>query len=257
MTEKTHSGTGRPANLGVAEEYVRIGDEYAAEEQWDKAFEMYKAAIKRYPTLADTYFRRGLVYMALEQYIYARWDFDRAIELGLYTPEVYLNRGYEFLKYMSAFPVFAINDLDEAIRLKPDYLEAYFQRAQIYQIIGARTHKKRILEDLDTVLHLNPEHAGAYYARGRMNDATYLGGHFDFKEYEAQTAIKDFTRSIELNFEELHLPYTARGKVYYRLAEYDLAMADVQKALEIEPQFEWADKIRLDIIVKTRRFKPL
>jgi tetratricopeptide (TPR) repeat protein len=69
------------------------------------------------------------------------------------------------------------------------------------------------------------------------NNATaYLGrGTAHLKAFDFDSAIADFTRAIELNPND-DSAYTNRGGAHYEKAEFDHAIADLNKALEINPK---------------------
>jgi tetratricopeptide (TPR) repeat protein len=84
----------------------------------------------------------------------------------------------------------AIAEYDEAIRLDPEYTEAYNNRGSAYAGLG---QYQRAIQDFDEAIRLNPEYAEAYYNRG----LTYkLQG-------KKSQAIADFEKFITLtdNFE--------------------------------------------------------
>ena len=60
--------------------------------------------------------------------------------------------------------------------------------------------------------------------------------HTRFKEYDL--AIADYNRAIELS-PDYARAYASRGSAYRSLREYDLAIADYNRALEIWPNYAW------------------
>ena len=57
----------------------------------------------------------------------------------------------------------AIADLTMAIRLKPDFVDAYFQRAYAYYAQGG---PHRAITEFSAVLRLAPDVSGGYIGRG-------------------------------------------------------------------------------------------
>ena len=57
----------------------------------------------------------------------------------------------------------AIEYLSEAIRLKPDYVVAYYNRGVAYDDLG---QYQRAIQDSDTAIRLKPDYANAYNNRG-------------------------------------------------------------------------------------------
>jgi len=57
----------------------------------------------------------------------------------------------------------AIEEYSEAIRKKPDFLEAYFSRGISFRILG---EYRPVIDDMDEVIDINPEFVRAYVERG-------------------------------------------------------------------------------------------
>jgi tetratricopeptide (TPR) repeat protein len=59
-----------------------------------------------------------------------------------------------------------MEDLDRAIRINPNYADAYNQRSVVYANFG---DAKKSLADLNQAIRLNPNYADAYYNRGKTS----------------------------------------------------------------------------------------
>ena len=57
----------------------------------------------------------------------------------------------------------AITDYTQAIRLNPDYADAYYNRGNAKSKLGQHF---AAIADYDIAIRLNPDDAGAYYNRG-------------------------------------------------------------------------------------------
>jgi len=124
----------------------------------------------------------------------------------------------------------AIAKCDEAIRLKPDYAQAYCHRGGCYISLG---RLDKALEDLNTAIKLDATNAAAFSNRG----AAYK------RKGQLDLAIADFTKAIELNPMDARY-YNNRGLAYHGKRLYDLALADYDKALELRPGYVIAYKGR-------------
>ena len=116
----------------------------------------------------------------------------------------------------------AISDADEAIRLKPNYVEAYFLRGLSKNNLGR--HEEAI-SDLNEAIRLNPNSAEAYFLRGLSKNN--LGRH--------EEAISDLNEAIRLNPNSAEV-YFLRGTVNGNLNQIEAAKADYQTALKIAEQ---------------------
>jgi tetratricopeptide (TPR) repeat protein len=117
----------------------------------------------------------------------------------------------------------AIEYYNEAIRLKPDFVEAYYLRGLSYSDLGQH---QRAIEDYDKAIRLKPDDARAYVLRGIAYSI--------LDQY--QRAIKDFDEAIRLK-PDYALAYNKRGIAYVGLDQYQRAIKDFDKAIRLEPNF--------------------
>ena len=99
--------------------------------------------------------------MSFSQHVDAIADYNEAIRLKPDYVEVYFNRGNA--KYSLGHHEKAITDYNEAIRLKPDYAEAYNNRGNAKRGLG---QYERAINDYNEAIILKPDFALAYYNRG-------------------------------------------------------------------------------------------
>ena len=116
-------------------------------------------------------------------------------------------------------------DLDEAIRLNPDYASAYNSRGIVRSQMG---EYGKAIEDYDTALRLKPGYAYAYANRG----SAWLGNGSPDK------AIADFDTAIGLlPAAHAELAYKGRGMAWQARGDLDRAMADFDAALKQNPNY--------------------
>ena len=95
--------------------YIKRGDAYRAENNYDRAIAEYSQAIKIDPTSVLSYFNRGIAFGAMKNYDRAIADYNEAIRLyPKYAPS-YHNRGFVYNERKDYKR--AIADYNEAIRL--------------------------------------------------------------------------------------------------------------------------------------------
>jgi tetratricopeptide (TPR) repeat protein len=137
--------------------------------------------------------------------------------------EAYYKRGLLFASVASDKAVMerARADYSTAIRLKPDFIEAYMKRADSY---GASRLHPEVIDDYTEVIRLSPTHQEAYRWRGY---AYSLSNHYP-------EAIADLNEVLRLN--PTHAgAYWFRSGVYLETGDYDLALEDCKKA----EQYGW------------------
>jgi tetratricopeptide (TPR) repeat protein len=150
----------------------------------------------------------------------------------------------------------AIENFDRAIKLKPNYANAYNNRANVRHELGddagaIEDYTKAILlnphcEDFHNnlgiissnsddyrgarvahtrAIQLNPRYAQAYNDRGVNN--------LDIDNVEE--ALKDFTQAIDLNPDDA-LAWNNRGDVYLKLGDLQKALDDYTQAAKLNPK---------------------
>ena len=120
-------------------------------------------------------------------------------------------------------PKAGMSAYDRAIRLKPDYAEAYNNRGSAKQALGQHD---AALADCDEALRLKPDYAEAYYNRGNAKYA--------LRRYEA--AITDYDEAIRLK-PDYAVAYNNRGNAKYALRRYDAALIDYDEALRLKSDY--------------------
>lgn len=159
--------------------------------------------------------------------------------------DIYFNRALEF-SLVQDFNS-AIEDLNKAVNIRPDFMLAYFCRANIrYKLMDftknsvdtktidpdkdkklisknqALYDMEIILRDYDKVIELNPDFSFAYF-----NKANILCTQKDF-----QSAISYYTRAIEIDADFAEA-YFNRGLTYLFIGEDVKGLADLSKAGEL------------------------
>lgn len=206
---------------------------------------------------SEEFYRRGLAASKANDCGEAITQFDRAIELNPRDARFHKERG------ACSYTVeeqrrFA----DEAIRLEPDYAEAYFERGKTYlerQMTAANA--RRALNDFNRAISLDPKNPEFYYQRGKLYSVHYKDlrraeidldkmvalGRGDSEYLMIRTmyyrstkqfrkAVADCTTILKTeprNFDAL----SQRGINYFELAEYEKAIADFTAAIEVKPEY--------------------
>jgi protein O-mannosyl-transferase len=139
-------------------------------------------------------------------------NLNQAIHLRPRYADAYNNRAYTYAA-MKRFDE-AFDDCNTAIEIKPDLAAPYNNRGNLYVHAGKI---EKALEDFDQAIKLNPEYHQAYNNRGLAR----------VKAGQYQDALQDFDKSIELLPDD-PIPYRSRALAYYLLKEYAKARADVE-----------------------------
>ena len=174
-------------------------------------------AIDINPKYTDAYNQRGIAFRRSGDFSRAIADQSKAIEINPAFAPAYNNRGYAHQQQKEYDR--ALADYNKAIELDPAYAVSYFNRAFTH---GLRDNTNSAIADLKQAMKLG----------GRAFD--YF---FDtLKPTEHSQIIALFTRAIDRNAKDA-VAYYDRGLTYAAVDEWERAIADYNKAIEIDPKY--------------------
>ena len=117
----------------------------------------------------------------------------------------------------------AIERYSHAIKLNPNYADAYNNRGMAYDNVG---DIDGAIGDFNTAIQLNPNDAETYYNRGAVH----------VRKGDFANAIADFTKVIQLESNNVKA-YCSRGLCRRAKGEVDRAIADFTKAIDLKPNY--------------------
>jgi tetratricopeptide (TPR) repeat protein len=129
---------------------------------------------------------------------------------------------------------------DKAIALRPDFAEAWSNRGNALQKLGAASEA---LASCTRAIELRPNYAPGHHNRG---NALY-----DLKRWEE--ALASYGRAIELNPNYAQAYYN-RGKTLYDLKRLDEAIASYDRAIALKPDYAHAWCNRGNVLNDLERF---
>ncbi|KAK6975950.1 tetratricopeptide repeat protein 6, partial [Biomphalaria glabrata] len=112
-------------------------------------------------------------------------------------------------------------DLDRAINMEPDLLDAYWHRHLLYILQDKKT---AALEDLNFIMKRNKSHAGAYRSMAEIHK----------QQDDITMAIINYSSAIKYNSLD-HEAYFQRAQLYEKRGDMLLAMEDYTNAIKIMP----------------------
>jgi tetratricopeptide (TPR) repeat protein len=186
-----------------------------------KAIEYLNEAIRLEPDYAtEAYHNRGVAYADLKDYSRAIQDYDQALRLKPDFADAYTGRGIAYNKLGQHQR--AIEDFDQALRLKPDDALAYHNRGDAYLDLK---NYSRAIQDYSRAIRLKPDDASAFYNRG----VAYA----ELRDYSR--AIHDYDQALRLKPDH-ELAYNNRGAEYHKLGQHQRAIEDFDQALRLNPE---------------------
>lgn len=153
-------------------------------------------------------------------------DYNNLIQLSPGYMKYYVERGSA--KMMAGDLKGGQADLDKAIEIEPEEPTNYSIRAMQKMVIKDYKGAK---EDLDKAIELNPEGSKGMHYFLRADANNLLGN--------PREAVKDCTLAIDNGYVDAAI-YTKRGLYRTHYHDYEGALADAEKALEIDKRFTLA-----------------
>lgn len=200
---------------------------------YEGAHETFVSLEKSYPQYDGTYIGRARLYILTGDTIEARADLDKAIELNPNAINAYLMRADIEMHGDSADFNGALADMDQAIKLQPHHAGLFINRAflryQLDDYFGS-------MADYDYAIALDPLNATAYFNRGLLRAEVS----------DNDKAIEDFTKVIQLDSENMMARYN-RSLLYSETKQWDNALADLNTVIDAYPEFGALYYARSDI----------
>ena len=212
--------------------FDRLDTGLEAYDEAEKAYDSrdYKNAIKHYnralsllPSLKAGFCQRGIAKRLLEDYRGALLDFEKAIEVNASnSAEAYHQRGLIKFHVLSDAEG-ALRDYNRAIELAAEEPAFYCSRSILLDAYDG-------LRDLNRAIELDQTDPSAYLARSLK--------HCAMNDYHG--AICDLSRFIDLapdgdTILSISGAYSLRAKMNTSLYQYNLALKDHDKAVDLDP----------------------
>jgi tetratricopeptide (TPR) repeat protein len=151
-----------------------------------EALEAYTEAIMRDPQYAVAYNNRGFLRMSMGDFKMSRADYDKSIELEPTEPIVFMNRATG--RAAQGLVEEALEDMSRAIALDPHRPLLYKTKAEITHHMAG--NPADAVTDFDTAIRLAPNYRDAYFKRGvAREDSGDLKGAVD--DYSRALAIEE------------------------------------------------------------------
>ncbi|MEH2069134.1 MAG: tetratricopeptide repeat protein [Nostoc sp.] len=117
----------------------------------------------------------------------------------------------------------AIEDFNQAIKINPNYANAYKYRGDAHYYLG---DKEGAIEDYSQAIKINPNYANAY------NNQGFVRSELGYKN----SAIEDYSQAIKIN-PNYTIAYYNRGLARFNLGDKKGAIEDYNQAIKIDPNY--------------------
>jgi len=223
-------------NPADAESHLRLGYLYLLSDDHSKALTAFSQSIKLDATNAKAHAGRANVHLLIDKHKQAISDATQAIRLGYEGHDAYTTRGTAL--HATGHTDEGIADMTTAVKLclkKPPKTLArvYYLRCTAY---FATKQFAKSRDDASKVVELDPTRLDAHLHLG--STCALLG--------QNDRAVTAYTKAIELAPESFRA-YTGRSAAHLAANEYDLVIADVDKAISMSPE-NWKEQWRLYLV---------
>ena len=226
---------------------------YNAKNEKDIAISDFLEAIKLNPSYENAYSNLGYIYLDKNEFEKALYAFNKALLLNPKSIDNYTAKGSFYFRkkeYDSAIICY-----NEIIRMNPKSIIGYRSRANAY---NAKKEYEKAISEYTQFLRIDSMSHSAYASRGFINrtQKSYEAAILDYSNAirlspktmgyysgraqvyksmgDTKNALVDFDEYIKLNGKASG--YIVRGGFYREIKKYDLALNDLNKAIELEPK---------------------
>ena len=210
--------------------HVKLGEFGEIEQITNQLDRLTQPNTSRMPRqLTNLYFRRGLALERLEKWQDALRDFDKAIEsVGAADTDsllwkMYFHRGLVHREIGNT--KLALSDLTRAIELNLDEPMVLARRSQVLQSLG---QWEKALEDMSTACQLDASSGSRWYSYAQI--LIHLG------RWQKAAQVLDNAARCQMDNWELSKILSRRGSVHDRMGNHEQAIADRERALELDPE---------------------
>lgn len=256
---------------GFADARLARGVAYSQLASTQKALEDVNAVTRQYPKLPQGYLAKADVYFNTQQYVEALKNMDLAIARTVDSSKQRAGRG-KILFALGRFDE-ALVELNKALNYYPDDKRARFNRALT---LGILRRQSESIEDWNILVALDPTDLDARGQRMHTNgllrrmaeleeDCRYLMkerpdspapyyyiGFFYESTGDRDKATAAFSQAIALDGKDPR-PYIDRARMAGLERNFDAALADLRKALELAPGHELAVNLEIDYLCQMGR----
>ncbi|WP_143883741.1 tetratricopeptide repeat protein [Chryseobacterium binzhouense] len=218
----------------TAEECFKKADYQCAEEQYSKL--VLTEHIQRYQS--EYYNLLGTSQRRLGKTAQAFKSYESALRSDPKSVSVYENLAS--LHNQKGNRTKALEYINTGIRIEPENAELYLTRSKIYNNLGK---KDLAMEDLKHILTFAPDNI---FARTGLANLKKNNGDLD-------GALKDYNQLLSEKPESLL--YNGRADIYLKMKKTKEALADINKAITIDPKFSQSYVTKAAILFETGKDK--
>lgn len=221
-----------------------LGDIYMKRKVWGLAITEYNKALSLDPDSPDaalTHYRLGKLHFESQQFQQAVEEFKKATALDPNIADAWYQQGYIY--YLAKQPAVAVASLEKSVALQPDHFESNYYLAKS---LNETQRLRAAVPYYEKALQLNPEASDCYagLADGYLAEAGALGNGASppdsvQKRVLYNKAVVAYEKAVMLAPDDPDLVYSLGWvQSQEQVGQYDKAIANLQRAIELDPSSE-------------------
>lgn len=201
---------------------LKLAELFFFVKQYENAFAKINAALKINENIAKAYYLKGNIYREIGDTAKAISSLETALDQDNQHYGAFFDLG---IIYAARKNTIAMEYYDNALRVKPNSIEALYAKAKLLQDIDKMDEAMSVYKN---ILKVDSLHSFSLYNLGAIE--------FEVKK-DVSKALFYFTQAINSNPQYAEA-YFARGACYQELKDKDNAIADYSMCLQLKPNFE-------------------
>lgn len=201
---------------------LKLAELFFIVKQYDNAFAKINEALKIDQNLSKGYYLKGDIYKEVGDTAKAISSYETAVEQDNQNFGAFFSLG---LIYSAKQSPLAFEYYDNALRIKPNNIEALYAKAKLLQDLSKYDESTSLYK---TLLKVDSLHAFSLYNLGAIDLEV---------NKNAKNALAYFSKAINADPKYAEA-YFARGVCYQELKDINNAKADYQMCLQLKPNYE-------------------
>jgi tetratricopeptide (TPR) repeat protein len=254
------------------EDYLRLGNGFYLEQDFEKAIDLYDKALALKPNAVEALLTKSATLALIGKYEHAMSINSRVLEIKPDSAEAWHNQGYileEIGKLEEALAAFekslelkssaemwdargrvlyrleksekALAAFEKAIELKQDFIDAWLNKGTVLNRLGQYSEA---IFAYEKAIELNPDFANAWYNKGNTLD----------KLEKIEEAIAAYEKAIDLKPDFVEA-WCNKGLMLRKINRLESALNSLEKALEYNPNLIEALSSKAYVLSQLERYE--
>ncbi|HXB11764.1 MAG TPA: tetratricopeptide repeat protein [Bacteroidia bacterium] len=216
---------------------LRLAELYFYVKKYPEAFDYVNRTLKVNKYLGKAYFLKGMIYLETKDTVKAISSMQTAVEQDTKYYDAYIQLGLLFTRKGNPL---ALDYFNDAINLRPNQIEAYYDKGMFYQL---GQDYDNAIKTYREILQIDSTYKYVLYNLGFI----YFTYNPDYKQ-----SIVYFDKAIRKD-SNYTMAYFGRGNCYEQLGQPERALLDYSHAVYLNPGFSAAQQSYKELKAKLHK----